>query len=269
MGLDPVSQDRVDADNFSSDFLLALQHWGNHHNLACLRENPLRSLHWWDPVEQFVYYEGEWFDLDCDACVFGGARRKAQKFRHNVPELASLPAVRCGQDHLLADLQSLHFKNLVCDCPHNVLCHGDILRALVWSTSPTTSSSGRRHSQPREHLRRVSLVAAGIRPARAVPLRFSQEIVVASLMALCPEVNWDGFKWPMLKDLLVDDSHFQWLNYMQNRPDWDGHSFGPQLVGPLERTAIVISGPSLTICRPIRPWCPISYARAPHCIHWT
>ena len=93
------------------------------------------------------------------------------------------------QDHLLADLQSLHFKNLVCDCPRNVLCHGDILRALVWSTSPTPSSTGRRRPQPREHLRRVSLVAAGIRPARAVPLRFSQEIVVASLMALCAEVN--------------------------------------------------------------------------------
>ena len=71
---------------------------------------------------------------------------------------------------------------------------------------------------------------------------FPKEIVVASLMALFPEVNWDGFKWPMIEDLLVDDSHFQWLNYMQNRPDWDGHSFGPRLVGPLERTAIAMSG---------------------------
>ena len=98
-GLDPMNQERVDADNFSSDFLLALQHWGAQHTIACLRENPLRSLHWWDPVEQFVHHEGEWFDLDYDACVFGGARRKAQKFRHNIPELASLPAVRCGHIH--------------------------------------------------------------------------------------------------------------------------------------------------------------------------
>ena len=29
---------------------------------------------------------------------------------------------------------------------------------------------------------------------------------------------------------------------MQNRPDWDGHSFGPRLVDPLERTAIAMSG---------------------------
>ena len=101
------------------------------------------------------------------------------------------------------------------------------------------SGPGRRRQRQRERLRRVSLVAAGIRPARAIPLRFSQEIVIASLMALCPEVNWDGFKWPMIEDLLVDDSHFQWLTYMQNRPDWGGHSFGFRLVGPLERTAIL------------------------------
>ena len=145
------------------------------------------------------------------------------------------------QDHLLARLPSLHGKTLVCDCPHNVLCHGDIIRALVWTTSRPTSPSGQAHPT-REQLRWVSLIAAGIRPARAVPLRFSQEIVVASLMALCPDVSWEGFQWPMLEDLLVDDSHYQWLNYMQNRSDWDGHAFGPWLVGPLERNAIAMSG---------------------------
>ena len=141
----------------------------------------------------------------------------------------------------MADLPSLHGKTLVCDCPHNVLCHGDIIRALVWTTSRPTSTSGHGHPA-REQLRRVSLIAAGIRPARAVPLRFSQEVVVASIMALCPDISWEGFQWPMLEDLLVDDSHYQWLNYMQNRPDWDGHAFGPRLVGPLERNAIAMSG---------------------------
>ena len=98
-GLDEGQQARVDADNYSSDYLLALQHWGHQQNLACLRENPLRSLHWWDPVEQYLCREDDWQDLDYDACVFGGARRKAQKFRRNIPELASLPAVRCGHIH--------------------------------------------------------------------------------------------------------------------------------------------------------------------------
>ena len=113
VGLDSVNQDRVDADNFSSDFLLALQHWGHRQNIACLRENPLRSLHWWDPIEQFVYQEGEWFDLDYDACVFGGARRKAQKFRHNIPWRSS----RSGQFSTFNEAEytpSLVFTLAVC-----------------------------------------------------------------------------------------------------------------------------------------------------------
>ena len=71
------------------------------------------------------------------------------------------------QDHLLADLTSLHGKTLVCDCPHNVLCHGDIIRALVWTTSRHTSTSGHGHPA-REQLRRVSLIAAGVRPGYLV-----------------------------------------------------------------------------------------------------
>ena len=59
-GLDEGQQARVDADNYSSDYLLALQHWGHQQNLACLRENPLRSLHWWDPVEQYLCREDDW-----------------------------------------------------------------------------------------------------------------------------------------------------------------------------------------------------------------
>ena len=51
--------ERVLADNFSSDYLLALQHWARHRGIACLRENPLRSLHWHDPVEQFVHSSHE------------------------------------------------------------------------------------------------------------------------------------------------------------------------------------------------------------------
>ena len=43
---------RVDQDNLASDFGLALQAWGHDKGTACLRENPLRSLHWHDPVDQ-------------------------------------------------------------------------------------------------------------------------------------------------------------------------------------------------------------------------
>ena len=90
---------RVQADNFSSDYLLALQHWARFHRIACLRENPLRSLHWHDPVEVFVHEAHEWYDMDYDACVFLGARRKGQRIRHSIPELQQLPSLRCGHIH--------------------------------------------------------------------------------------------------------------------------------------------------------------------------
>ena len=92
-------EDWVQADNFSSDYLLALQHWARFHRIACLRENPLRSLHWHDPVEVFVHGAHEWYDMDYDACVFLGARRKGQRIRHSLPELQQLPSLRCGHIH--------------------------------------------------------------------------------------------------------------------------------------------------------------------------
>ena len=98
-GIPERSQQRVDADNYSSDYLLALHTWVAQHGLGGLRENPLRSLHWWDPIELHVTQQSTWHDLDYDACVFGGARKKSQRFRRNIPELAALPAVRCGHIH--------------------------------------------------------------------------------------------------------------------------------------------------------------------------
>ena len=101
-GLDTLTGsdlERVLADNFSSDYLLALQHWARYRGIACLRENPLRSLHWHDPVEQLVHSSHEWYDMDYDACVFLEARRKGQRIRHSLPELQQLPSLRCGHVH--------------------------------------------------------------------------------------------------------------------------------------------------------------------------
>ena len=77
---------------------LAIQDWMHSCGRAALRENPLNSLHWKDPVEACLAESGEWMDL-YDACVFHGARWKGQQIRHNVPELAQLPLLRCGHLH--------------------------------------------------------------------------------------------------------------------------------------------------------------------------
>ena len=60
---------------------------------------PLRSLHWDDPNEASLPSQGVWCDFDYDACVFLGARKKAQGLRHNILEFLSLPNMRCGHIH--------------------------------------------------------------------------------------------------------------------------------------------------------------------------
>ena len=94
-GLTGHDLQRVAQDNFSSDYAIALQH-GHQHGLACMRENPLRSLHWHDPNEVGLHSQGGWMDFDYDACVFLGARKKAQRLRRNILEFQSLPHMRCG-----------------------------------------------------------------------------------------------------------------------------------------------------------------------------
>ena len=69
---------RVTTDNLASDFALAIQDWMHSCGRAALRENPLNSLHWKDPVETCLAESAEWMDLIYDACVFHGARRKGQ-----------------------------------------------------------------------------------------------------------------------------------------------------------------------------------------------
>ena len=144
------------------------------------------------------------------------------------------------QEHLVDALPSLHGCMLLCDCPHNQLCHGDIICALIWTTTTSRSTLPRRRRQ--QGVRKVALLAAGLRPVRAVPIRFSQETVIGALMALCPHTHWAGFQWPMIEDLLIDDSHFGWLATMQTREDWHGQAVGPSLVGPIERAAISLHG---------------------------
>ena len=90
---------RVTTVNLASDFSLAIQDWMQTCGRAALRENPLNSFHWQDPVESHLIASGDWNDMVYDACVFQGARRKGRRIRHNAQELSQLPPLRCGHVH--------------------------------------------------------------------------------------------------------------------------------------------------------------------------
>ena len=91
-----ASKDRVEKDNRVSDYLLAIQRVINLHERGAFRENPSRSLHWVDPVEDHMRQDGCWSDFYYENCCFLAARKKAQTIRHNVPELRSLPNLVLG-----------------------------------------------------------------------------------------------------------------------------------------------------------------------------
>ena len=94
--LQPKDAARVAQDNEASDVQLALQQAVHEAGRGAFRENPRRSWHWQDPVEASL---PGWTDFDYDACCFQGARRKSQRIRHNLPELAMLPSPVCGHTH--------------------------------------------------------------------------------------------------------------------------------------------------------------------------
>ena len=94
--MQPKDAARVAQDNEASDFQLALQQALHEVGRGAFRENPRRSWHWQDPAEASL---PGWTDFDYDACCFQGARRKSQKIRHNLPELAMLLSPVCGHTH--------------------------------------------------------------------------------------------------------------------------------------------------------------------------
>ena len=67
-----------------------------------------------------------------------------------------------NQPELLQSLHELQGKRLVCDCPHNVLCHGDVLVCLAWHSS-SLLSAGKGHGRQPSSLsaRTVAMFAAG------------------------------------------------------------------------------------------------------------
>ena len=142
------------------------------------------------------------------------------------------------QDQLMRQLASLENCSLICDCATNQLCHGDILRALVWHEHRGHRGQGRATAQSS---RTVALLAGGARIVKAIPLRFSQAEIVAAFTSLCVGIDMQDFRWPCIEDLINDDMVLCFRQSHQAE-DWLGYDHGPVTVGPAERSIIALSG---------------------------
>ena len=385
---------RVEDDNLMSDFSLACQAWLNSQGAGCLRENPINSLHWCDPVELWLCQQDDWYDLCYDACVFMGARKKGQRIRHNITEFNLLPDLTCGHIHhanewsrqgenfptyeeaeytpslvftlavcatawatkqgmriepiprlppiqstgdvrpllnldpaflrkdlmvvtalhlglrdkemrrlgvpprleasevhalhrdlppshvyigaghfshrwqvshwsnpFLAgkdgthfevvvyyqrwladqphlDLEELRSKTLVCDCPRNRLCHGDVLAAAVWASDPDVPVAQTLNTQSAgssSRLRQILLMASGSRIVRSMPIQVCQEELIGTFKSLCPFKDWSTFKFPMIEDLINQPVFLRFASWRREHGFWDGMPAGPRKVGLEER----------------------------------
>ena len=98
-GLSHKDRARVEMDNSVTEFVLDLIEEHARRNGASIRENPARSLHCGLPTEVRMMKTGMWRDTEYHACSLGGARKKHQRLRHNVDEIAAWPNMACQHLH--------------------------------------------------------------------------------------------------------------------------------------------------------------------------
>ena len=137
-----------------------------------------------------------------------------------------------SQPSLLAELGSLSGCTLVCDCPHNRLCHGDVLAASCWD------HAGRRplesNATSYRPARWVQAIACGTRLVSAVPLPLTQEDVVEAFKALCWFADWTHCRFPMIEDLLNTTGAWSFPSWRRSS-NWHGLPLGPRVVSAVER----------------------------------
>ena len=107
-----ADRDRIARDNLITDFVLELQQQQVQRNLAAIRENPTRSLQWWQAKEVEMWSSGKWMEKCYAACSLMGARCKQQTLRHCIPEIDQWPPVHCNHLHAKDEWHpySLHGK---------------------------------------------------------------------------------------------------------------------------------------------------------------
>ena len=60
-----------------------------------------------------------------------------------------------------------------------------------------------------------------IQPKPPPPSPLTQECAVAAFTSLCRDVNFQGFQWPVIEDLLIDRD-ILWFSHWYQDDDWDG-----------------------------------------------
>ena len=93
------NKQRVEQGNTVTNFVLDLQQRQVDKGLGAMRENPTRSLEWWQPKQVEIWATGQWLEQCYAACALMGIRCKQQTLRHCIPEIDQWPPVHCNHVH--------------------------------------------------------------------------------------------------------------------------------------------------------------------------
>ena len=138
-----------------------------------------------------------------------------------------------GTPGKLAQLDELRHKVFVCDCPRTQLYHEDVMAAAIWQRGLGNS--------PALSVRTVLALTSATRVVSAVPVKFTQETIVHTFKAWCPFVTWDGFQFPLIEDLLLDEVFTQFRTWQQNDDTWSGLPATPRVVSNRDRPGFRMS----------------------------
>ena len=145
--------------------------------------------------------------------------------------------------NLAADLKCLEGLTLVCDCPIQAVCEGDLLAGMVFDAGrPAVShhaSVGRIKRRRATPFCKIVLAAAASAslptPVGAIIPYMHQDFLERAFQSLFPPCLLQGFRFPLIEDLINSppfSSFPQWCAHSDL--EWDG-ALNPKLVSALLR----------------------------------
>ena len=129
-----------------------------------------------------------------------------------------------NEPRLLEQVEDLSGMALLCDCALGQNCHGDVLAAEA--DIPQLDAAWRRKPLVRAHAAKggtikkavvaaVLATAAGFQAPAEVPCRFPEYSVQRAVAKIFPEEYTAGIQWPILQDLLLDESLCNYQEYLE------------------------------------------------------
>ncbi|CAE7559557.1 unnamed protein product [Symbiodinium natans] len=135
---------------------------------------------------------------------------------------------------LIPDLHQLRGKTLVCDCPTNIICHADVLRAAY----AFYVVGGNSREAPGSEAAKLLAMAAGARVLGQAPLFLSQQTIQGTFMKMAWRANPASLPFPFIEDIVNSPCLTLWRGWRMKQSPWTWGQCPPRFVSAAERPAL-------------------------------